>query len=247
MQRRVALMSLVCEVEWCDRSVASLAKSPYCAAHRRRLSRGIDMNKPFRGPVRSCSINLCDGLSDTKGMCRAHYLRFESGKTGAYLEGPIKRMTRERFPCSNEWCDRDTCSKQGFCKRCQQRARNGLDGPPSSNRSKPRVCGKARVDDPLTWSRAVNKDGYINLDSQIDGVRRIVMEHKHIMEKHLGRKLVDKENVHHKNGVRDDNRIENLELWSRSQPPGQRVEDKVTWALELLELYAPIALNGRRE
>lgn len=64
-----------------------------------------------------------------------------------------------------------------------------------------------------------------------------ILEHRKVMQEMLGRPLLPEEDVHHKNGQRADNRPENLELWSRSQPRGQRVEDKIRWAREFLALY----------
>lgn len=62
-----------------------------------------------------------------------------------------------------------------------------------------------------------------------------------MMERVLGRVLLPTEKVHHMNGVRDDNRPENLELWAtktqpKKDPGGQRVKDLIAYAMEQPEL-----------
>jgi hypothetical protein len=130
-------------------------------------------------------------------------------------------------------CTIDGCQKKHAAKgMCQMHyRRNSLYGDPTVIVN----IGK-KYDDGYVHIRTTSGNGKLG---------KYTYEHRLIMAEYLGRDLLPNESVHHKNGVRDDNRIENLELWSKVQPAGQRVEDKIMYAVEILNLYAPELLREK--
>lgn len=91
------------------------------------------------------------------------------------------------------------------------------------------------------YAPLTNKNGYVLLwaPNHPDAYKpsNRIPEHRLVMEGMLGRRLTSSENVHHKNGIRHDNRPENLELWISAQPKGQRVEDLLEFAHSIIETY----------
>lgn len=141
------------------------------------------------------------------------------------------RGTNFRSPdrkCEHPGCDRKHYCK-GYCAPHYERMLAGADMDPPLRRWAPGEWGEWRL----------NTNGYVVRTRQVGGKRQSQLQHRFVMMKHLGRPLSDREEVHHKNGDRTDNRLSNLEVWNTSQPLGQRVEDKVEYALEIMRLYAP--------
>ena len=207
----------------------------------------------------NCLVADCDtGQRVVQGYCLTHYRRWRVAGDPLKTKWQVRKEAR-RPDCQVEWCDnknysRDYCVghyrrlmvhgdpeatplvRQSVTKKCI------IEGCENRHNAKG-YCNKhysrwKNYGDPLADSRL--KDSRVSQGYVYRGSRP---EHRVVMEEHIGRRLLPHENVHHKNGDKQDNRIENLELWSRSQPSGQRVIDKVEWAIEILELYSPEKLR----
>lgn len=213
--------------------------------------------KPAENPL-VCEHDGCERKRDSHGLCSSHWSQFkkhgftwnlgEGRGIPCEWEGCTKRNSgRNRFRCDEHrglckvndgvnWCMKSTIYRSKgqdiaatVCPMHYERMRtHGTYGGVNTTRNdRPRINGKS-----------VDVNGYVRISSAgITGNKGLLLEHRHIMEKHLGRPLLKHENVHHINGVRHDNRIENLELWSKSQPSGQRAKDKLAYAREIIALY----------
>lgn len=182
-----------------------------------------------------CSVSGCTITVGRfkRGLCTMHYQRL---RTKGDVGGPESTHIANGAtgPCQIDGCTR-MAHARGWCQMHYKRwEKVGEPGPADSSR--PNQTGR----DPNSVRR-VDKLGYIHIKA--NGHREArksgwALEHRVVMSDHLDRRLERHESVHHLNGVRNDNRLENLELWSSWQPPGQRVEDKIQWARDLLAFYA---------
>lgn len=185
-----------------------------------------------------CLVEDCSRPSPNlykPGYCKGHQRRIQKhGDPRAHI--PLADMSR-MGDCTVDGCKLPARAR-GLCSTHSWRLKHwGVI-------EREGVTPKFRAE---IGERRVDKTGYVKVklpghpEAHANGW---VFEHRKVMSDHLGRKLTPDENVHHLNGIRDDNRLENLEVWNTIQPSGQRAEDKIRYAIYILGLYRPDLLAG---
>jgi hypothetical protein len=212
----------VCEAAGCDRP---LYAKGLCGKHYKQVLRHGEV-RPDRAKV-ECAVPGCGRPAAARGWCHGHYLRWT--RTGdVQPDRPLVRASPG--VCEVVGCERRAVSHR-LCEAHRQRKR---------------LTGALAPDVPVADvpGTGFTHRGYRHVpvpaaERWLVGGASSSLEHRLVMARLLGRPLRRDESVHHRNGDRADNRPSNLELWSRYQPNGARVEDKVAWALDVLHLYRP--------
>lgn len=220
-----------CRTDRCDRPVYA---QEMCEAHyRRRLRTGrVDAERPIGAltPPKTCMVESCTNVSTERGLCHGHYLRLI--RCGDVLaDRPLSRQVNSA--CTVEGC-KNNATARGLCPA--HRLRKSKTGDVQAGVPIKQVAGTG-----YTTRHGYRVVPIPREDRWLVHHNRTEFEHRYVMAKMLGRPLTRDESVHHRNGDRADNRPENLELWSRYQPRGQRVSDKLEYAIELLQRYLPDA------
>lgn len=157
-------------------------------------------------------------------------MHYQRHKRGVPLDGGAPRPAQTSLPCNVVGCERmrrarDLCDPH---YKVWLKTGDPLVKPPRKKRPTGKGAGSLTADGYWVLHRPEHPN------ARADGR---VMQHTVVMAEKIGRPLKQGEQVHHINGVRSDNRPENLELWRKAQPAGQRVADLIEFAKEILAEY----------